>query len=491
MSTPVLAAAQASTVAPRVAVPAVGLVCLACLAVISAMEMNARMPDDAYIYLRIAHNVVERGEWAFNPGIQVNAATSPLYETFLALLVALHLPGLRTPLVLAAAIGLAVLAFAVYRGAAYLGSRSAFLLAAAAASFPTLLRSTGLETPLYLACISLTALFAQEGNEYALGAAAGLATIGRPEGCLVLVLAFGTRWWRTERIPWRGLILALVPVTLWLLFCRHTFGSVVPHTMKIKALQSAVTTWHGSWWLEFLDQLEAPWLAPLAVLGCVVAVRTYRRTPFLGLVIAFGIAQTAGYALLHAPGKYFWYDAPGDLAYTLAAVLGSLQALEWGLRRLSLGQRPTLDPRRVSAHAITAIVAAYLLNCAYWERTHSAPYRISPGYIAAAGWLHDHANPGDWVAADEIGYLGMYSGLPIRDMLGLADPQSIGPLQHGRWAFWFTDSPAPGFIVIHAPTWAGEPGCPDTPWPAVALNRYASTYHQVFQAGAVRIMQRN
>ena len=116
---------------------------------------------------------------------------------------------------------------------------------------------------------------------------------------------------------------------------------------------------------------------------------------------------------------------------------------------------------------------------------------MSPGYIAAAGWLRGHARPGEWVAADEIGYLGMYSGLPIRDMLGLADPRSIGPLQRGRWAFWFTDSPEPGFIVIHTPTWAGEPGCPETPWPAAALNRYAGAYHQVFQAGAVKIMQRN
>jgi hypothetical protein len=119
------------------------------------------------------------------------------------------------------------------------------------------------------------------------------------------------------------------------------------------------------------------------------------------------------------------------------------------------------------------------------------PYRLSPDYIAAAQWLKQHAGPSDWVAADEIGYLGVYSGLPIRDMLGLADADSVRPLQMHRWEYWLTDDGAPRFIVIHDPEMPGEPGSPVTPWPEPALSTYRSSYHLAFTSGVVQVMARN
>ena len=467
-------------------VSSLGLLALVFISVVSSIAMRAQMPDDAYIYLRMAENVVHRGEWAFNPGVPVNAATSPLYEVLVSLLTALHLPGMTTPLVLASAIGLAVLAFAIYRGTAYLGLRAAFLLALVSITFPTLLRSEGLETPMYLACVAITALFVERNNEYATGLAAGLTAIGRPEGGALIVIALAALWLRSGRFPWRGVILSLIPIALWLLFCEHTFHTVVPHTMKIKAMQSAVRFWQGSWLLEFIKQLKALLiLLPFTVAGGWMACKRFREHPFLGVVLAFGIVQIVGYTLLHAPAMYYWYDAPGHLAYLLAAFSGILAVLPWILRRVS--------PRPVHAAGtvVVFLTVAYLAVNIYWQRTHSAPYRASPDYILAAHWLHDHAAPGDWVAADEIGYLGAYSGMPVRDMLGLADPRSVAAIQQHRWDFWFTDSPEPRYIVVHVPAWVGEPGFSDTPWSAPALNQYAGEYHPAFHSGIVEIMAHN
>ncbi len=487
MSTPAISAAgmhgARSRTHPKFAW-GLGLALLICFACISALVMRAQMPDDAYIYLRIAQNVATRGEWAFNAAVPVNAATSPLYGLLVSVLVALHLPGLSTPLVLASALGLSFLAFAMFRGCAYLGLPAAFLLALIAISFPTLLFSLGLETPVYLACLALTALFVQERDEYAAGAAAGLTAIGRPEGGAIVLLAFGTLWWRSGRTPWKGFLISLVPVALWLLFCEHTFGTIVPHTMKIKAMQSTVEFWQGSWLTEFLKQLKALiFLAPLAVWGMVNAFRTYRQRPFLGLVIGFGVLQTVGYTVLHAPAMYFWYEAPGHLAYILAMVFGLIEALRWMTG--SFAQ----SPRQLSAQMVVALTAVYLVVAAFWERKHAVPYRVSRDYIETGHWLQGHSAPGDWVAADEIGYLGVYSGLPIRDMLGLADPQSVHPLLQHRWDFWFTDAAEPRFIVMHNPAWVGEPGFASTPWSAAALAEFTKHYHRVDQAGIVEVLQ--
>ena len=462
---------------------AVLLLALLCITSVLAYGVRRQMPDDAYIYLRVAQNVISVHQWAFNPGIPVNAATSPLYGVFLAAIVALPLPGIETALVVAAALGLFALAAAIFQGTRHLGAPTAFLLALVGSTFPTLLRSEGLETPMYLALIAGTALAVQGGNEYMVGIVAGLTALGRPEGVAMVVLALAAQWLRSRRLPWRAAMLSAIPMAIWLAYCLHTFHTVIPHTMKIKAMQSAVHFWGGSWFAEFLTQVPGyKILFFFSLLGLVAAGREFRRFPSLFLVILFGIVQTAGYTLLRAPAGYFWYDAPGVLAYYLSTVLGLLVAF-----RLLLDRVP--HPRWAVAALPVALIIGYLGPEVVWERTHSTPYRVSSDYIAAAAWLRANSAPGDWVAADEIGYLSIYSQRSVRDMLGLADPGSLLALSQHRWDFWLTDDPQPRFILVHQPRWVGEPGFAGTPWSAAALNTFGTEYRPVYQAGVVQVME--
>ncbi len=457
---------------------------LLCLTAVLAFGMRRQMPDDAYIYLRISQNIVGLHQWAFNPGVPVNAATSPLYAVLLSLIVLLHLPGLTTALIVAAAIGLFALAWAIFAGTRFMGLPAALLMAMVGSTFPTLLRAEGLETPVYLALIALTALAVEGGNEWLIGLAAGFTILGRPEGVAMAGLAVGTQWIRSGRLPWRGACLAVLPLGIWLAYCRYAFGTIVPHTMKIKALQSGVKFWSGSWFAEFLTQLPGhKVLFVLALVGLVMAVRQFRHHPFLLLILLFGIVQTVGYTVLKAPPGYFWYDAPGVLAYYLSTLLGLLAAV-----RFLLGQVGQASPGKL-AGATGVLIAGYLALAFVWERGHSTPYRASPEYIAAATWVRDHSNPQDWVAADEIGYIGVYSRRPVRDMLGLADPGSVFPLTQHRWDFWLTAGPEPRFIVVHTPRWPGEPGFTDTPFSDRGLRVVADQYHPVFRDGVIEVMQ--
>jgi hypothetical protein len=261
--------------------------------------------------------------------------------------------------------------------------------------------------------------------------------------------------------------------------------------MKIKSMQSSIPCsslpcWGRSWLSEFVAQLKAlRFLAPLAGLGLFLCIRDIRRTPFCGVVIGFGLAQIIGYSVMRAPANYSWYAAPGDLAYLLSLVVGLVAVLGW------VGKRASSSPAKFVSWGLAACLCASGMVSVIWELGHSYPYRMSDDYIATAGWLKQHADPPDWVAADEIGYIGVYSGLPIRDMLGLADADSVKPLQQHRWDFWLADKGAPRFIVVHAPELAGEPGFDDMPWPESSLEAYRSSYHLVFKSGEVRVMMRN
>ena len=65
--------------------------------------------DDTYIHLRYAHNLIERGEFSFNPGASSYGATSPLWIFGLALLLKLGLEPFTSAWLLGVVSGAAVI----------------------------------------------------------------------------------------------------------------------------------------------------------------------------------------------------------------------------------------------------------------------------------------------------------------------------------------------------------------------------------------------
>ena len=498
----------------RTAYPGEDVTAIVVFAIISgALVYSFRhaIPDDAFIYLRIAENIVSGKGWAYNAGIPSDAATSPVY---LLILSAIYMFGISGPNALLAgyALGLFALSAVIYWQLRSQGRSTAIILALIASSLPMLLKNVGLETSIFLACVVMTSMAYTRGWGTATGILAGLTALARPEGIVMLFLVVGADIVRHRRFAWQTILLSFCVIVPWLIFSLFEFGSILPHTTKIKSLQSHLALWDANWAISFLRQIPMNvFVLPLAFVGILIAGKEFlENRPFLLLIFGFCISQVTGYSLLQAPVGYFWYYAPGNLAVYLSATVALMEILRrlWHLQNTSPERLPGIKLGKLSSLPyaktagllvrITALgVAAVLFYFSALEIRHlhsifvksKRPYRLSAEYMAIAQWLKEHADQNDFVAADEIGYIGYYSDLQLRDMLGLLDPKSINPLSEHRWDWWYTDFPNSKYIVVHKAGGPGEPNSKLFPWPPDTHASFIHNYHLVYVAGTVGIFE--
>ncbi len=200
-------------------------------------------PDDTYIYLQFARNILHGGGISFNPGEPTYGFTSPFWLgviTIAGKLGAETLVAAKSIDLLFAGLTIIVvylLAFEIIRDSAVA------LLAMMVCSLNIwLLRwaGTGLETSLAVFTVMVALLFALR-NRYVLSIlACGIGTLVRPEifflAPLILIdLAINSR----ERGDLIALILRLVGLYLlivvpWLIIAYTTFGTIVPNTALAK-----------------------------------------------------------------------------------------------------------------------------------------------------------------------------------------------------------------------------------------------------------------
>jgi hypothetical protein len=484
------------------------------IAIFSAMlvyQVRHAIPDDAFIYLRIAENIISGNGWTYNAGIPSNAATSPVY---LAVLAAIGMIGITGPntLLVAYALGLFALSSTIYWQLRNQGRIQSIILALAASGLPLILENVGLETSIFLACVVLTSMVYARGWQTSTGVLAGITALARPEGIAMLVLILGADVSRRKPIAWQTILPFLCVIVPWLAFSLFEFGSIVPHTATVKSLQSNMALWDANWPISFIKQIPLyAFVLPLALVGLLLTRNEFLKDrPFLFLIIGFGIVQIGGYSVLKAPVGYFWYYAPGNLAVYLSAVFAFVEVSRklwiWqntspkrvianpGANRSFSGFRNHLGLQVKIANICLAAFFGYFLIQEIRLLTHlfnnlQRPYRLSEEYVAIGQWLKEHADSTEWVAADEIGYVGYYSNLPIRDMLGLLEKTSIIPLSQHRWDWWYTDYPNPKYIVLHKAGWPGEPNSRLSPWPAKSYASFTNNYKLVHVAGPIGVFQ--
>jgi len=232
--------------------------------------LRGYITDDTFIHLRYAHNLIELGEFSFNPGESSYGATSPLWIFGLALLLKLGVSPFAAAWLLGVLSGVMVILLmdaileqmsvsAIWKGAI-------LLLAACDAWF---LRWTfsGMETPLSTGMLLLLLWPLVSGRDVgwgvsrgplwqrylAWGAGAGLAGLVRPELMLVAPLALPWLMWfeyfragavggpeaRHRARPHRPLLAAiggwLVVTVPWLTYAWIAFGRLTPGTAAAKS----------------------------------------------------------------------------------------------------------------------------------------------------------------------------------------------------------------------------------------------------------------
>lgn len=298
------------------------------------------MSDDAYITLAFAQNVALRGELAVTPGLLSNTATSPAQVLLLALVTLVT----RSPVVAVGVVLIASLAVisAVTSATArrcgwawWAGPVAAALLATS----PLMSSTLGLESFLLLAvlCGLLHAVVVR--NAFAVGAAAALMVLTRPDAGVIAVVATaaliigavsvrdGVR--ATGRVALAGTVVGAP----WVAFSVWLFGTPVPDTLAWKIAQTdglggrffgdAVPMFLEYWTAATTLSVGLIILGVAALFGWLQAVPTHPVTLILG---GGGIAHFTVMSRLEVP-PFTWYYAPATgcaallVAFGLAAVL--------------------------------------------------------------------------------------------------------------------------------------------------------------------------
>jgi hypothetical protein len=258
----------------------------------------------------------------------------------------------------------------------------------------------------------------------AFGVAAAVGALVRPELYLALPVYFAGALTRRPRPSLRVMLNAalfmLLLVGPWLAFAKWHIGSFLPNTAGAKS----------GGFISDPVVLAKKLLVPAKIMAGSQAVA------LVAMLADLAVSKRRAFVLTPP----FRFAALWMLALPLAYVLDDIQVLSRYLLLItpavcaggwmslqSLWQSSTARVQ-VSAMA-TALVAAFAINGAVYARVVIPPSRafsqdLQVNMVGLARWLHDHAQPGDVVAAADIGYLAFYSGCRVLDLGGLVEPET-------------------------------------------------------------------
>ena len=392
--------------------------------------------DDGFIHLQFARNLAHGAGLSYNPGDFVTGSTAPLWTALLSLF--FLLPG--NPIAWAKLLG-AVLYLAgidaTWRLARQLDLGPGL---SALASGLTLMTSwlvwsalSGMEIPLFV-LLSLWGmiLHLRERSEPARPplslAVLAAAVLARPEGVLLLLLAFLDRF-LVRRPPVRilltGAALAVCAVAGSFLFYAWAGGSVLPTTYAAKG---------GGEVRHFLPDFRylanvlglffrpQPWATLLAAGGAMALAGRLGTPRDRGLLPALWLfGMPLAYSLL-TPGPTKMLGNFGRYYFPLFPVLVILAVLAVEpLTRLPLAPPLRAVLGTLGAAALLAPTAAVFVQGERFYVQNVA--NVEESDVAIARWLAVHVPPGAVLAVNDIGAIKYLLPNPIVDLASIATPE--------------------------------------------------------------------
>jgi hypothetical protein len=447
---------------------------------VAALLLHGYVTDDTFIHLRYAENLLQRGEFAFNPGERSYGATSPLWVGGLVVLLKVG----WSPLLAAWVLGLATGVLALLLLDALLAEfplsdiwRAVILWLAAGDAWFLRWTLSGMETPLATAALLLL-LWPLLGRStapvawpryFAWGVAAGLAGLVRPEFILLAPAALPWLLWANRRrhegvdratgprllAAAGGWLLALGP---WLVVSIRVFGRLLPETATAKSygLTFAPAIVSGSV-ARSLIQLAATqgilWITLLCLAAGVWVMRRRSKTDGPGSVTATwseGGSGNAGEGPTSANTRAGWAVVGIVVTWTLLLVGGYAVKQVWVISRylspltpvwlLALAFLASSLYRRAAADSTwrKTVTALLVCGCAMsfaangWllvnkVRPHARSFSrgVRECYLDLGTWLRENTPPDAVVAALDIGAVGYASERRMLDLMGLVSPEIL------------------------------------------------------------------
>jgi len=415
--------------------------------------------DDSWIHQTYGRNLAETGEWAFTPGVDSAASTSPLYTVVLSAGYKLNIPfRLWTH-------GLGVLALALV---GLIGARLAAMVAPDRKYIPLVAglalvlawhlvwaAVSGMETMIFC-LLTLTLIWlswreleprSQTVTHVALrgaifGVIAGLATLARPEGVLLtgliglaLLIVRPNMTWR-NLILWGGAAVICFGIVLapYLIFNLRVTGGLLPNTAAAKRAEGAYYLAQSYLWRvgNLLTPLAAGGQLLLipGMIAYAVLLPRKRASILYALLLVWPVALILLYAetlpLEIQHGRYLIPSLPG-------AIIVGVVGMGWLLQRTraSLIGRVLVRGLAASAALVFALFAVVLGLQAYVQDVAI----VNQEMVASALWIKDNLPASDLLVVHDIGAVGYFTQRPVLDIGGLISPEVV-PLIHDPAALW-------------------------------------------------------
>jgi arabinofuranosyltransferase len=413
-----------------------------CLAIALRLISGPRTIDDAFITYRYAQNLLAGNGLVYNPHEFILGTTTPAYALLMAA-AGLFAGGSSAPfpeislVINAVADGVTCLLLI------YLGARLQFPLAGiasaliwAVAPYSVTFAIGGMETSIFVLLMLATFYFHIAGRPVAAALVGSLCLLARPDAAIFLSLIILCRiltWARkdTPRPTYQEVIAFAAPVLLWLVASTLYYGSPLPHSIAAKVSayrlppEAALVRLLQHYGTPFLgDRLFGnAWIGIGLILYCSLfvlgSISILRKNANAWPVVLYPVFYLLVFALAN-PLIFRWYLTPPLPIFFLGIFAG--------VERIShdLNWRPIF-------YAFAVLAAALSLNG--WSiRPDHGPRRPAPEmayielellYTRVAEFLVPDLQPGDVLAAGDIGALGYYTRARILDTIGLISAQSL------------------------------------------------------------------
>jgi hypothetical protein len=377
--------------------------------------------DDAFITFRYAENIANGHGFVYNPGERVLGTTTPLFTLILSLFatagISVYKASLAVSLLCSGFTAIIVLRLAQSLRFTLWYWVPVLLYAL----FPRSLSmdTGGMETALFTLLVTSAIYFHHRGQHFYAMAAATLASVTRPEGLWLLGLLF--IWWAAREPRALGRLI-VIPITLigpWVLFSWHYFGSPVPNSVTAKlALYSHYGTEGPLANISFLLGLHNPFGWAMLILAVPGTWWLLNKQNFGRLAVVW-IMGMIGFYTFNQSHIFLWYIVP---IYPVFLILAGA-SLPWMSERMRWSRNRT----EVASRAALVILAVVLLAGNVTPVRYYSQYQklLEQVHQSIGYYLKAHADPGDTVAAEDIGYMGYFSAMRLIDRDGLISPEVV------------------------------------------------------------------
>jgi hypothetical protein len=414
--------------------------------------------DDGWIHQTYARNLAHTGQLAYVPGQPSAGSTSPLWTILLSIGYLLRLD-YRLWVYFLGTVCLALTALTTYRlahrlfpdqpwAAPLTGLFCALEWHLAWTAF------SGMETILFtwLALLLLERHAASRLTFHAshltsLGLIAGLLTLTRPEGVLLVgLVGLALLWQAWCKARWQGILAVVayglafaIVISPWLAFNLRVSGQLLPNTFYAKQAEYRALLFLPIW--NRLVRILLPTLTGaqfLLIPGLLwAALRPHPSTPsrtthhvspfifhlsrstsntlpFLWWLLTF-LAYALRLPVNYQHGRYLIPTIPVLILY---GVGGTLRLLRLDLEQVW---------RRVLGRSL--LLATLLLLLAFWvlgARAYADDTNFIEGeMVAVAHWLNANTAPDALIAVHDIGAVGYFTQRPLLDLAGLITPEVV------------------------------------------------------------------